>query len=92
MSGGHSPAGFRRATQAGNGWYGFDMDLDQTAQALAGLRAAADRFERPAGLGALEITITPRGGVDLDTARRRARQGPGRPHHPGAGRRRRMES
>ena len=31
---------------------------------------AANRFERPAGLGALEITITPRGTPDVDTARR----------------------
>src|SRR3981081_767626 len=31
--GGHSPAAFRRAIQAGNGWYGFDLDLQQTADA-----------------------------------------------------------
>jgi probable F420-dependent oxidoreductase len=69
--GGNSPAGFRRAIQAGNGWYGFDMDLEQTAQALAGLREAANRYERPAELGALEITITPsRDSLSLDAARR----------------------
>ena len=70
--GGHSPAAHRRAIQAGNGWHGWDLDLDQTAQALARLRETASRYGRPAGLGELEITITPRGTPDLDTARRYA--------------------
>lgn len=71
--GGHSAAGFRRAIQAGNGWYGFDMDLEQTTQALAGLRESANRYERPAGLGALQITITPsQDSVSLDSVRRYA--------------------
>lgn len=73
--GGQSSAAYRRAIQAGNGWYGFDLDLEETAQALAGLRDAASRYERPAGLGELEITITPHGTVDLDTARRYADMG-----------------
>ena len=68
--GGHSPAAYRRAIQAGNGWHGWDLDLEQTAQALVGLRETTHRFERPAGLGELEITITPRGTPDVDTARR----------------------
>jgi alkanesulfonate monooxygenase SsuD/methylene tetrahydromethanopterin reductase-like flavin-dependent oxidoreductase (luciferase family) len=70
--GGHSPAAFRRAIQHGNGWYGWDLDVTQTAHALAGLREAESRHGRPAGLGELEITITPSGSVDLDTARRYA--------------------
>jgi len=67
--GGHSPAAYRRAVEAGNGWFGWDLDLEQTAAALAGLREAAGRHERPAGLGELEITVTPRGEVDADRAR-----------------------
>lgn len=70
--GGHSPAAYRRAIQAGDGWYGWDLDPEQAAAALAGLREAAGRVERPAGLGELEITITPPGTPDLDTARRYA--------------------
>ncbi len=70
--GGHSPAAYRRATQAGNGWHGWDLDLEQTAQALATLRETGGRSERPAALGKLEITITPRGTPDVDTARRYA--------------------
>jgi probable F420-dependent oxidoreductase len=70
--GGHSPAAFRRAVQSGNGWYGWDLDVTQTQQALAGLREADRRHGRPSGLGELEITITPGGSIDLDTARRYA--------------------
>jgi probable F420-dependent oxidoreductase len=68
--GGHSPAAYRRAVLAGNGWHGWDLDPEQTAQSLAVLRETATRHERPAGLGRLEITITPRGTPDVDTARR----------------------
>jgi probable F420-dependent oxidoreductase len=70
--GGHSPAAHRRAVQAANGWYGWELGLDETARALAALQEAADRHERPAALGALEITITPPRMVDRDTARRYA--------------------
>lgn len=70
--GGHAPRAYRRAVQAGNGWYGWDLDLEQTAASLDALRAAQARYERPAGLGELEITVTPPGEVDLDTARRYA--------------------
>jgi len=68
--GGASPAAYRRAIEKGNGWYGFDLDLDATATALTALREATGRHERPAALGELEITVTPRGSVDLDAARR----------------------
>jgi probable F420-dependent oxidoreductase len=70
--GGHSPAAHRRAVQQGNGWYGWDLNLEETAEALARLRETARHHDRPAGLGELEITITPPGTVDLDTARRYA--------------------
>jgi probable F420-dependent oxidoreductase len=73
--GGDSPAAFRRAVTSGNGWYGWQLGIDETAQALAALRDAADRHERPAALGALEITITPPGPLDLNTARRYAELG-----------------
>jgi alkanesulfonate monooxygenase SsuD/methylene tetrahydromethanopterin reductase-like flavin-dependent oxidoreductase (luciferase family) len=70
--GGHSPAAYRRAVQSGNGWYGWQLDVEQTAEALAGLREAGTRHPRPAELGDLEITVTPPGAVDVDTARRYA--------------------
>jgi probable F420-dependent oxidoreductase len=71
--GGHSPAAYRRAVEAGNGWHGWDLDVGQTAHELGVLREHARRHVRPAALGELEITITPPPGtVDLDTARRYA--------------------
>jgi hypothetical protein len=54
--------------QQGNGWYGFALDPDGTAQALAGLRQAAQQYPRPAHLGPLEISITPGRGVGVDLA------------------------
>jgi probable F420-dependent oxidoreductase len=59
-AGGMSPAAYRRAVQACQGWYGFAMDLESTAESLDGLDSAEDRVERPDWLGELEISITPR--------------------------------
>ena len=73
--GGHVPAALRRAALHGNGWYGWDLDVDQTAAALANLRAAAARYGRPESLGDLEITITPPSVPDPDTVRRYADAG-----------------
>jgi probable F420-dependent oxidoreductase len=70
--GGHSPAAHRRAVMTANGWYGVYLDVEQTAEALAGLRKVAADCDRPGHLGELEITITPPGPVDLETARRYA--------------------
>lgn len=68
--GGMSPPAYRRAVAQGNGWYGFFQDLEATKTALEGLREAAKRVERPDALGQLEISVTPPGAVDLDTAKR----------------------
>jgi hypothetical protein len=68
--GGHAPAALRRAVRHGNGWYGWELDVPATTAALADLRAAAQRHERPAELGDLEITITPPGLPDRATVRR----------------------
>ncbi|HVQ94090.1 MAG TPA: TIGR03619 family F420-dependent LLM class oxidoreductase [Mycobacteriales bacterium] len=71
--GGHSPAAYRRAVRHGNGWYGWELDPAGTAEALGALAAAGRETERPAGLGELEITMTPpRGPVDQDLVRRYA--------------------
>ena len=68
--GGMSSAAYRRATTRGNGWYGFALDVDGTAAAMAGLHEAAEQVERPAELAALEISVTPRVRVDRDTVKR----------------------
>jgi probable F420-dependent oxidoreductase len=67
--GGMSPPALRRVVAQGDGWYGFFQDLNATRAALEGLQEAAKRVERPEGLGKLEISITPPGPVDADTAR-----------------------
>jgi len=67
--GGTSAPAFRRAVTRGNGWYGFLRDLDNAKADLAGLAEAQRAAGRSAGLGALEITVTPLPHIDLDTAR-----------------------
>jgi alkanesulfonate monooxygenase SsuD/methylene tetrahydromethanopterin reductase-like flavin-dependent oxidoreductase (luciferase family) len=58
--GGHTGAAFRRAVEQGHGWYGFALDEAGVQRCLDGLRQAAARYERPAALGPLEISVTPR--------------------------------
>ncbi|HEX6311384.1 MAG TPA: TIGR03619 family F420-dependent LLM class oxidoreductase [Acidimicrobiia bacterium] len=58
---GHSPPAYRRVVARAHGWYGYWLAPDDAARALAGLRAAAEEVERPADLGELEISVTPRG-------------------------------
>lgn len=71
--GGHTPAAYRRAVEIASGWYGFAQDVDATARCLEGLRQAEARQTRPAGLGRLEISVTPPAGLpDADTVRRYA--------------------
>jgi probable F420-dependent oxidoreductase len=67
---GMSTAARRRAVARAEGWYGFFLDLDRTREALDELARLHDAIERPAELGALEITITPPPGpIDVDTVR-----------------------
>ena len=68
VMGGRSPAAYRRAVEYAVGWYGFALDLEGTARALQGLREAAERYRRPAELGQMEISVTPRGPVNRQTA------------------------
>ena len=55
--GGHSEAGFRRAARYGNGWYGFQMDVEQTAQVIVALDAALAAEGR--NRDDFELVITP---------------------------------
>jgi probable F420-dependent oxidoreductase len=64
VMGGHSPEAYRRAVEHGRGWYGFALTPERAEQSLAGLREASERYARPAALGALEVSVTPRGAVD----------------------------
>ena len=66
--GGHTRRAYRRAVMRGQGWYGFAMTPEGAAESLAGLRSAASEVERPTGFGPLEITVTPRGRLTVETA------------------------
>ncbi|MDE0941246.1 MAG: LLM class F420-dependent oxidoreductase [Alphaproteobacteria bacterium] len=68
--GGMSAPAYRRAVRHGNGWYGFNQDLEAAAGSIAGIKAAAAEIERPAHLGPLSISITPRGVMDKDSIKR----------------------
>jgi probable F420-dependent oxidoreductase len=71
-----TPPAFRRVVRRADGWYGFALDPDAAAAALAGLAAAARVVERPAGRPRLEITVTPPPGLpDPDTIARYAELG-----------------
>ncbi|HET7341381.1 MAG TPA: LLM class F420-dependent oxidoreductase [Methylomirabilota bacterium] len=75
--GGRTAPAFRRAVQRGDGWYGFALEPDGAAIALAGLREAAGVVRRPGELGPLEISVTPGRGsaVDLGMAEKYAALG-----------------
>src|SRR6266568_3591671 len=45
--GGHSASAYRRAVEQGNGWYGYALDLDRTAHALADIAEALKHYDRP---------------------------------------------
>jgi probable F420-dependent oxidoreductase len=64
--GGHTDAAHRRAARAGQGWYGFMLDLDRTAQQVSGLRRAlAEEGRDPEEL---ELTVSPSIRIDAETA------------------------
>ena len=70
--GGASRAAYRRALRLAHGFFGHNWTLEQTAERLGEIRELSGSIERPAELGDLEITITPREPIDLDLARRYA--------------------
>jgi probable F420-dependent oxidoreductase len=65
---GHSPPAYRRAVARAHGWYGYWLTPDDVTASLAGLRDAAVRVDRPAELGELEISVTPRGRMTPERA------------------------
>jgi probable F420-dependent oxidoreductase len=73
--GGHSAPAYRRAVARAHGWYGYWLTPEQAAASLAGLAAAAGSTQRPAGLGELEISVTPRGRMTPELAARFAEAG-----------------
>ena len=62
--GGTSDAALKRAIRSAQGWYGFALNVEQTAGVLERLKQLAGEIERPANLGELELSVTP--GMRLD--------------------------
>ena len=73
--GGHTPPAYRRAVARADGWDGYARTPRQAAASVAGLAAAAGRVDRPAELGELEVSVTPRDQVTPDLAAEFARAG-----------------
>jgi probable F420-dependent oxidoreductase len=73
--GGRTPAAYRRAVQRANGWYGYYLTPELTAEAIAGLARAGESVHRPEHLGPLEISVTPRVSPDRDAVNRYAELG-----------------
>ena len=70
VMGGYAPAVLRRTVREADGWYGWGLDPDEVDRYLRALRATEAQVGRGAGLGPLEITVTPPGDVDDAIAQR----------------------
>lgn len=57
--GGSSDAALKRSIRLAQGWYGFAMNVDQTAEVVERLKRLALEIERPAELGPLELSVSP---------------------------------
>lgn len=68
--GGESPPAYRRAVERATGWYGFNLDPNSTAHALAAIRQAIQHSARPPELGDLEISVTPAEPLTLEGVKR----------------------
>src|SRR2546429_5839011 len=66
--GGHTKAAYSRAARLAKGWFGFALDLNDTAKCIEGLKGACSAVGRQ--FEDLEVSVTPRGRVDLESARR----------------------
>ena len=75
IAGGNSAPAYRRAVARAHGWYGYGLTPYQAAASLAGLATAADHIQRPAELGELEISVTPRDRITPELAAEFARAG-----------------
>jgi probable F420-dependent oxidoreductase len=61
---GHSMAAHRRAARHADGWYGFMLRENETAEQLEGLRRCLAEAGRDTS--GFQITVTPRGRMDAD--------------------------
>jgi probable F420-dependent oxidoreductase len=74
--GGKSIYAFSRTARLGDGWFGYGLDLEATANCIAGIRDACAKHGRP--FDEIEISVTPKAELDHDLVRRYADLGVGR--------------
>jgi alkanesulfonate monooxygenase SsuD/methylene tetrahydromethanopterin reductase-like flavin-dependent oxidoreductase (luciferase family) len=67
--GGKTPGAHKRSIEQGDGWYGFFLDPEQAADQVTALNAAGRRYNRPAALGKLQISITPTRPITVESLR-----------------------
>jgi probable F420-dependent oxidoreductase len=65
--GGRADGALRRTVRYAAGWYGYAMSLEQTREILQRLKEVRQKVQRPAELGAIEITIAPTEKITADT-------------------------
>src|SRR4029079_15452740 len=56
---GRSEGAYKRTVRYCQGWFGYNMNLEQTRGHIAALAAARENYGRPAELGDVEITVAP---------------------------------
>jgi probable F420-dependent oxidoreductase len=71
--GGNSPYAASRTARLGDGWFGFGLERDRTANLIDGIRQACRRHGRP--FEQIEISVTPRARVDSEVVRQYAALG-----------------
>ncbi|HKV54459.1 MAG TPA: LLM class F420-dependent oxidoreductase [Candidatus Binataceae bacterium] len=74
--GGKTIHAFSRTARLGDGWFGYALDLEATANCIGGIRAACEKYGRR--FEEIEISVTPRAELDLELGRRYADLGVGR--------------
>ncbi len=64
---------FSRTARLGDGWFGYGLDLEATANCIKGIRAACDKHGR--SFDQIEISVTPKAELNRDLAQRYAELG-----------------
>jgi alkanesulfonate monooxygenase SsuD/methylene tetrahydromethanopterin reductase-like flavin-dependent oxidoreductase (luciferase family) len=74
--GGKSTYAFSRTARLGNGWFGYGLDLEATANCINGIRAACSQHGR--SFDQIEVSITPKAELTRELAHSYEELGVGR--------------
>ena len=70
--GGHVRGAYRRTISHGKGWYGFGLEVEQASDCIQELKSVSTEMDRPNELGPIEISVTPKGNINLERAKQYA--------------------